>query len=152
MKLLICSTDLDDLERVVKRLVCARIPCAVCKDPGSFRISVWIQQDFDFPLALRAVANREARARLPHWARVLEWTPPAVKDSASPTANEMQLPSRLFAQPKVPTWTGTARPRPLGPFAPQRQPAKAPFRPLPSADGISDPTVNAVALACGKPA
>ena len=45
MKLLITSTDLDDLERVVKRLVWNRIPCAVCKDPGSPHLSVWIHNE-----------------------------------------------------------------------------------------------------------
>ncbi len=87
MKLLICSSDLDDLEEVVKRLVCACIPCAVCKDPANSHLGVWIQQDIDLPLALRVVMNRERRRPLPHWARVYEPTVPKApaKKTASAT-------------------------------------------------------------------
>lgn len=99
MKLLISSADLDDLERVVKRLVCACIPCAVCKDPVSSHLSVWIQQDLDFPLALRVVMNRDGRARLPHWARVY--------DSALPPTSRIEPPNLLLVQSQGSTRTGT---------------------------------------------
>lgn len=89
MKLLIYSSDLNDLERVVKRLVCACIPCAVCKDPVNSHLSVWIQQDPDFPLALRVVMNREGRARLPHWARVY--------DSSLPGTHQVEAPPNYLA-------------------------------------------------------
>ncbi len=106
MKLLICPADLDDLEEVVKRLVCACIPCAICKDPANSHLSVWIQQDIDFPLALRVVMNREKRRQLPHWARVYE-----------PTVSK--VPARITAKASVRfvwsdgptrTTTGTALP------------------------------------------
>src|SRR5512136_1289462 len=90
MKLLISSADLDDLERVVKRLVCACIPCAVCKDPVSAQLSVWIQQDLDFPLALRVVSNRDGRPRLPHWAHVFDSALPGTKGSAWAATNGLE--------------------------------------------------------------
>ncbi len=100
MKLLISSPDLDDLGQVVKRLVCACIPCAVCKDPVSSHLSVWIQQDIDFPLALRVVMNRDKRSGLPHWARVYE--------AASPAANMRAGSVARFMRRTVPTPVRTA--------------------------------------------
>jgi hypothetical protein len=111
MKLLTSSADFDDLQRVVKRLVCAFIPCAVCKDPGSSRLSVWIQQDHDFPLALHAVMNREERARLPHWSRALEASLPTNQRSAFPVTNGIEPPRELVDQSKRTTWTSTAHAR-----------------------------------------
>lgn len=126
MKLLISSTDLDDLQRVVKRLVSACIPCAVCKDPDSSHLSVWIQQDLDFPLALRVVMNREERARVPHWARALE---PALPTNERPA-----------------TWTGTACVKnPGGVAQGTRTPSPASW-PLPSASTASDSPVDDVEL------
>src|SRR5512137_602970 len=108
MKLLTSSADFDDLQRVVKRLVCAGIPCAVCKDPGRSHLSVWIQQDRDFPLALHAVMKREERARLPHWARALEPSLPTNQRSALPATNGIAPPPESVAQSKTTTRTGTA--------------------------------------------
>ena len=148
MKLLISSADLDDLEPVLKRLVCACIPCAVCRDPGSSHLSVWIQRDIDFPLALRVVVNRDERPRLPHWARALEPVPPATKDSASPATNGIAPPRELLVQSKAPTWTGTACATTLRGLAQQPRPAEPASGPLPSADAASDPTVDDVPLTC----
>ena len=100
MKLLVSSDDLEDLERVVKRLVWACIPCAVCKEPGSSQLSVWIQQDLDFPLALRISVSRGAPRRLPHWARVF--------DSAAPPTREMGLATVRLVPSDGLTRTATA--------------------------------------------
>ena len=147
MKLLISSTDLDDLERVVKRLVCARIPCAVCKGPGSSHLSVWIQQDLDFPLALRVVVNREGRSRVPHWARALEPVQPATKRPALRPTNGIEPPQGLPVQPRAPTWTGTAHVTTLACAAQQAQPARPVFWPFPSVDAVRNPTVDNVEVA-----
>ena len=117
MKLLISSADLDDLERVVKRLVRACIPCAVCKDPVSSHLSVWIQQDIDFPLALRVVMNRDKRSGIPHWARVYESASPAANVRASSIARFMRhtVPTRTRTEPQT-TWTcPTQETRPVAP-------------------------------------
>ena len=148
MKLLITSTDLDDLGRIVKRLVCARIPCAVCKDPGSSRLSVWIQRDIDFPLALRVVVNREERPRLPHWARALESALTVTKRSALPATNGIEPPRELLVQSKTPTWTGTAYATTLRCVAQPTRPVRPASWPLPSAYTASDSTVDDVELAC----
>jgi hypothetical protein len=99
MRMLICSSDLEDLEQVIKRLVCACIPCAVCKEPLDSHVSVWIQQDLDFPLALRVVMNRETPRRLPHWARVY--------DLAVPATNGKEPLNMLVVESSGPTQTGT---------------------------------------------
>lgn len=78
------SSDLRELEGLVKRLVCVGIPCGVGKDPSTSHLSVWIQQDSDFPLALRIFASRATPRRLPHWACVLDSPAPVVKNSAAP--------------------------------------------------------------------
>jgi hypothetical protein len=97
MKLLISSTDLDDLERVVKRLIWACIPCAVCKEPRSSHLSVWIQQDLDFPLALSVVMNRDRRSRLPHWARAFESALPATMLPRLPAPMEQSRREGCFS-------------------------------------------------------
>jgi hypothetical protein len=70
MKVLASSTDLDDLTLLVKRMVRAHIPSAICKDPRSGHLSVWVQRDCDFVWALRVAANPPRRPRMPHWAAV----------------------------------------------------------------------------------
>ena len=70
MKLLASSADLDDLTVVVKRLVRAYIPSAICRDPYTGYLSVWVQRDCDFAWALRVASNPPRRPRLPHWATV----------------------------------------------------------------------------------
>jgi hypothetical protein len=144
MKLLVTSTDLDDLGRIVKRLVCACIPCAVCKDPGSSHLSVWIQRDIDFPLALRVVVNREERPRLPHWARALEPALPAARRSALPAIPGIEPPQELLAQSKTPTWTWTECAATLGCVAQPTRPARQVSWPLPNAYTGSDSTVDDV--------
>ena len=147
MKLLITSTDLDDLERVVKRLVWARIPCSVCKDPASSHLSVWIQRDIDFPLALRVAANREERPRLPHWARALEPASNVAERSALRATNGMAPPKELPVHSKTSTWTGTACATNPGCGAEPTRPVKPASGPLPSAHA-SDSLVDDVALEC----
>jgi hypothetical protein len=149
MQLLISSADLDDLERVVKRLVWARIPCAVCKDPVTAFLSVWIQRDADFPLALRAVMNRNRRSQLPDWARALEPPLPATKRSALPTTKEMVPGQGRQAPSKVPTWTGTARVTTLLWGAQTARLARLSSWPLPGANSVSGPSEEALEPACG---
>jgi len=150
MKLLISSTDFDDLERVVKQLVWACIPCAVCKDPISSHLSVWIQQDIDFPLALRVSMNRDAPRRLPHWARVFDCALPATQRSARAATNGIEPRRGLLVQSKAPTWTGTTRATALRWLPQQTRPARQASWPLPSADRVSDPSVDDVDLACAE--
>ena len=150
MKLLISSADLDDLQRVVKRLVWARIPCAVCRGPSNASLSVWIQRDIDFPLALRVVTNREGRPRLPHWARALEPALPAPKRSGLPATNGIDPRRGRWVPSKEPTWTGTFCATPLICVAPPARPARLAFWPLPGAETVSDPTGDDVSLACAE--
>ena len=84
MKLLCSSPDLGELEGLLKRLVAVGIPCAVCKDSPNSQLSVWIQQDHDFPLALRIFSSRATPRRLPHWACALDSPPPAAKKPVLP--------------------------------------------------------------------
>ena len=86
MKLLCSSSDLRELEGLVKRLVCVGIPCGVGKDSSTSQLSVWIQQDSDFPLALRIFASRTTPRRLPHWACVLDSPAPVIKNSTAATS------------------------------------------------------------------
>ena len=114
MKMLFSSPDLAELGRLVKRLVWARIPCAVCKEPVNSQLSIWIQRDIDFPLALRVFTHRDAPYRLPHWARAL--------DSDLPAPHRIKAADGLLAQAKEPTWTGTARAAALRHAARQTRP------------------------------
>ena len=150
MRLLISSTDLDDLARVVKQLVWARIPCAVCKDPISSHLNVWIQQDIDFPLALRVSVNREAPRRLPHWARVYDAAVPAPRPSVLPAADRNTPLSGWLVQSKAPTWTETAHATALRYLSQRPPPARLAFWPFPGADRVSDPTVDDAELACAE--
>jgi hypothetical protein len=108
MKLLISSTDLEDLERVVKRLVWACIPCAVCKDPGGSHLSVWIQQDLDFPLALKLFLDRQKPRSLPRWACALGSPVPATETSAVPGPGRINVLGVVLVQPFGATRTGSA--------------------------------------------
>ena len=148
MKLLITSTDLDDLERVVKRLVWNRIPCAVCKDPGSPHLSVWIQRDLDFPLALRVVANREERPDLPHWARALEPTPALTERFALRPASGIAPPQELLVESETLTWTETACATDPGCVAEPTRPVRSASWPLFSAYAASDSPVDDVEWWC----
>jgi len=88
MKLLCASSDLQELTWLVKRLVHSGIPCGVCRDSSNSHLSVWIQQDGDFPLALRIFARRDRPRRLPHWAELLDAPVPATKQSALPATKD----------------------------------------------------------------
>lgn len=110
------SSDLGELQSLVKRLLHIGIPCAVCKDSINSQLSVWIQQDNDFPLALKIFVEQDKPRPLPHWARVLDLVPPATGDSALPATEEravaatdgISTPSVIVVQPKGPTRTGSA--------------------------------------------
>ena len=82
MKLLFSSADLGEVGQLVKRLVWSCIPCAVCRDPANACLSVWIQQDADYPLALRIFTQRKGPRPLPRWAWVFDPDLPAKKGSA----------------------------------------------------------------------
>ena len=124
MKLLCESSDLGELKGLVKRLVRIGIPCAVCKDSIDSQLSVWIQQDRDFPLALKMFVERDKPRPLPHWASLLDLAVPATTESALPATEETALPATedfglpatdgidttrvMVVQSKWPTRTGTA--------------------------------------------
>jgi len=116
MKLLCSSSDLRELERLVKRLVHVGIPCAVCKDSVNSQLSVWVQQDNDFPLALKIFVDRDAPRPLPPWAELLDSPALAAEgcivrvneDSAMPAAGGMDNPSVVVIQLKGSTRTGSA--------------------------------------------
>ena len=93
MKLLCSSSDLRELEGLIKRLVCVGIRCAVSKDSGDSHHSVWVQQDSDFPLALRIFTNRSTPRPVPHWASLLDVPLPAVEKPAVPTKREPATPA-----------------------------------------------------------
>ena len=88
MKLLCSSSDLGELEWLVKRLMVLRIPCGVGKDPGESHLSVWIQQDSDFALGLRILVNRDKPRPLPSWACLLDSPVPANEESAVAASGE----------------------------------------------------------------
>jgi hypothetical protein len=87
MKALFSSSDLTAVGQLVKRLLFARIPCAVCKDPGQSYFSVWVQQDIDFAGALGILLHRAKSRSLPHWASALEFDPGPSKGLASLAGN-----------------------------------------------------------------
>jgi hypothetical protein len=91
MKLLCASSDLGELKELVKRLVRFGIPCAVCKDCIDSQLSVWIQQDNHFPLALKVFVERDKPRPLPHWASLLDLAAPATEDSALPAPEDFGL-------------------------------------------------------------
>jgi hypothetical protein len=116
MKLLCASSDLGELKGLVKRLVRIGIPCAVCKDSIDSQLSVWIQQDRDFPLALKMFVERDKPRPLPHWASLLDLAVPATTESALSATEDFGLPATdgidttrvMVVQSKWPTRTGTA--------------------------------------------
>ena len=93
MKLLCASSDLGELKELVKRLVRIGIPCAVCKDCIDSQLSVWIQQDNHFPLALKVFVERDKPRPLPHWASLLDLAAPATEDPAVPAAEDCASPA-----------------------------------------------------------
>jgi hypothetical protein len=84
MKLLCASSDLGELQGLLKRLLRIGIPCAVCKDSNRSQLGVWIQQDEDFPLALKISVEREKPRPLPHWASLLDLAVPSTEQGAMP--------------------------------------------------------------------
>jgi len=123
MKQLCSSSDLRELTELVKRLVCLGIPCAVCKDGGNNLVSVWIQQDNDFPLALKMYVERKAPRPVPAWAYLIEVPVPAAEDSAvpagrdgagqaggdgaAPASDGEDAPSVVLVESRGPTRTGS---------------------------------------------
>ena len=93
MKLLCASSDLGELKGLVKRLVRIGIPCAVCKDSVVSQLSVWIQQDSDFPLALKLFVERDKPRPLPQWASLLDLAVPASEESALRATEELGVPA-----------------------------------------------------------
>jgi hypothetical protein len=122
MKLLCSSSDLRELKELVKRLVRIGIPCAVCKDSINSQLSVWIQQDNDFPLALKIFVSRDKPRALPPWASLLDSAVRATEDAAMtatkkpavPATGGMGTPSVVLVQSKGPTLTGTTEATAVG--------------------------------------
>jgi hypothetical protein len=108
MKLLCASSDLGELKGLVKRLVRIGIPCAVCKESIASQLSVWIQQDNDFPLALKMLVEQKKPRPLPPWVSLLELAVPAAADRGVPATDGLSTPSVMVVQPRGPTWTGSA--------------------------------------------
>lgn len=108
MNLLFSSCNLQEVERILKRLLWARIGCAVGKDPVSSYLNVWIQRDCDFRRAMCIFMNRNQSRPLPHWASVLESIAPVKKRSALPVVNGLQGPRMVVVTSKGVTRTGTA--------------------------------------------
>ncbi len=116
MKLLFSTADRGELGRLIKGLLWARIPCAVCRDPVKSHLSVWIQRDEDFPLALHVFTHRHTTHRLPHWARALDPAPPARRGLE-------RLSGRLVLATQL-TRTGTACVSALRPLPHQDLPTR----------------------------
>jgi hypothetical protein len=116
MKQLCSSSDLRELTELLKRLLCVGIPCAVCKDSSNAQLSVWIQQDNDFPLALKMFAERGAPRPVPPWAYLVDLPVPASEDAAVPATGDCagaatdreNMPNVVLVQSKGSTVTGTA--------------------------------------------
>lgn len=115
MKQLCSSSDLRELTELVKRLVALGIPCAVCKDGGSSRVSVWIQQDNDLPVALKIYVEWKAPRPVPPWAYLIDLPPaaaeaPAVAGggaAAVPAMDGRSGPSVVVVQTRGRTRTGS---------------------------------------------
>jgi hypothetical protein len=115
MKQLCSSSDLRELTELVKRLVRIGIPCAVCKDGGGSQVSVWIQQDNDFPLALKIYVEGKAPKPVPPWAYLIEVPLPEAEVSAVPAGGGAAVPatdgkdapSVVLVQSRGPTRTGS---------------------------------------------
>ena len=88
MRVLCTSSDIRELTGLVKRLVWVGIRCAVCKESIDSRLSVWIQQDSDFPVALKILVERDKPRPLPHWASALDLPVSATEDSAVPATED----------------------------------------------------------------
>lgn len=140
MKLLLSSPDLEELGRLVTRLVWARIPCAVCREPLNSYLGVWIQRDIDVPLALHVLANQKTPRRLPHWAGVF--------GPDLPATNGIELRSGPFVQPNRPTRHATACATALRYLQQHTRVARPASWPLPGAYAVGDPSVDDVDLAC----
>jgi hypothetical protein len=108
MKLLFSSCDLQEVERVLKQLLWARIGCAVEKDPANSYLNVWIQRGCDLRRAMRIFMERQTPRPLPHWASVLEWAAPAKKRSALPATNAAEGPRVVVMASKEAAGTRTA--------------------------------------------
>ncbi len=107
MKLLFSSSDSREVERTLKRLLWARIPCAVGRDPVNSYLAVWIQQESDFPRALNIFVNRNTPRPLPHWAQFLEPAPPVDKPTSLPAADGEENPGVVVLASEGLTRTGT---------------------------------------------
>jgi len=114
MKLLFSSPDLKEVVHHVKRLVWARIPCAVSKDPVTYGLSVWIQQDGDYLGALELFAHRAAPRPVAHWASALDPAPPPAWKSASVLSKATNTgSSRTSSSETEPCWDLADRPTPI---------------------------------------
>ena len=91
MKLLRSSSERCELEWLAKRLARIGIPCAVSKDSGDSQLSVWIQQDADFPLALNIFVNRARPRRFPPWACLFGSPVPGTEESGVPATEDFAL-------------------------------------------------------------
>ncbi len=91
MKLLFSSFELEEIQRHVKRLVFASIRCSVCRNPGDSSLSVWINDDTDFPRALKIFMNRSTARPIPRWLRVYDFTPTWDQKTGKPVQSPHQI-------------------------------------------------------------
>jgi hypothetical protein len=104
MKLLFSSPDAEEVGRNVKRLVLARIPCAVCKDPVTSCLSLWIQQDGDYLAALELFARRAGPRPVAPWASALDPSPSPASKSESLAADATNTESSTASAWEAVTW------------------------------------------------
>ncbi len=109
MRLLVSSGDLRELERVLKRLLWARIPCAVGREKANAHLGIWIQQESDFHRALDIFLNRDKPRPVPCWAPLLEMGVSArKKQPESSAAQRAKEPQVVLLGSRGSTRTGTA--------------------------------------------
>ena len=72
VKLLFVSSDSDEIIRTVRYLLRAGVRCAVRKERWNSCYGVWVQNEEDFPRALRIYLDCAKPRKLPPWAEVLE--------------------------------------------------------------------------------
>jgi hypothetical protein len=72
VKLLFVSSDPEEIIRTVRYLLRAGVRCAVRRERWNSCYGVWVQNEEDFPRALRIYMDCAKPHPLPPWAEVLE--------------------------------------------------------------------------------
>ncbi len=117
MKLLCLSAELRELTDLVKKLLRIGIRCAVYQEPGCPQSGVWIQEDADFPQALKILVDQKGPRPLPAWACLLgvaqeapqRPAPAPTKCCTAPAIEAKTMPSVVVVRSEGTTRTGTRR-------------------------------------------